>query len=64
MVNFHLERICKNNSKAFHTFRAAARSQAPIVKKLHVGGKVYSGDSVADGMFDSLNTLKAPSMDH
>ena len=55
--------IISNPSKAFQTFRAAARSHVPNVKKLQVVGKVYCGDSVADGMFDSLNSLKAPTMD-
>ena len=58
-----LSDIISNPSKAFQTFRAAARSHVPNVKKLQVVGKVYCGDSVADGMFDSLNSLKAPTMD-
>ena len=30
---------------------------------MQVGDKVYCGETVADGMFDSLNTHKAPCMD-
>ena len=64
IMDSKLNDIISNPSKAFRTFRAAARSNAPCVKRLQVGDKVYSGDTVADGMFDSLNNLKAPNMEH
>jgi len=58
-----LHGILSNPSAIFRQFRAASKSSAPTVQNLHVGDKVYSGSSVADGMFDSLNNLKAPSME-
>ena len=61
--DYKLHDILTNPASAFQAFRAAGRTSAPTVRRMHVGDKVYNGDCVADGMFDSLNTLKAPSMD-
>ena len=47
----------------FRQFRAASQISAPNVQNLHFGTKIYSGDAVANGMFDSLNSLKAPCME-
>jgi hypothetical protein len=57
------EILSKNPSAVFRTFRAATKSSAPNVNKIKVGDKVYSGDNVPDGIFDSLNQLKAPPME-
>ena len=47
----------------FRSVRASARSLAPSVMKMKVGDKVYSDPNVGDGMYDSLNSLKAPDME-
>ena len=54
--------IISNPSAAFSALRAGARSTAPAVKRMQVGDKVYMGESVADGLFDSLSSLKSPDM--
>ena len=54
--------IISNPSAAFRAFRAGARNASPSVKKMHVRDKVYLGESVPDGMYDSLSSLKAPEM--
>ena len=35
----------------------------PVVSTMRVGDKTYAGDTVPDGIFDSLNQLKAQEMD-
>ena len=62
-VDTDLHNILSDPSTAFRSLRSARKSSAPPVKKLHVGDKVYCGDAVADGMYDSLDSLKAPCMD-
>ena len=58
-----LHNILSNPKVVFRKLRSSAKSAKPAVKKMRVGDKVYSGEAVADGMFDSLNNLKAPNMD-
>ena len=57
------EILSKNPNAVFRAFKAASKSSAPAVNKMKVGSKVYSGDKVPDGIFDSLAQLKAPAMD-
>jgi hypothetical protein len=58
-----LHNILSESAPVFRSLRSARKCSAPSVKKLHVCDKIYCGDNVADGMYDSLNSLKAPSMD-
>ena len=63
-IDGDLHKIISDPAAAFHAFRTSGRSSTPVVKIMQVGGKVYTGENVADGMYDSLNTLKAPIMDN
>ena len=64
-VDSNLHNILTNPSAAFHAFKTTGRSSAPTVRRMQVGSdKVYLSKTVADGMYDSLNILKAPNMDH
>ena len=56
------EILSKNPTRVFSKFRAASASSAPVVNKMKVGEKVYTGEFVPDGIFDSLSQLKAPDM--
>jgi hypothetical protein len=58
-----LQNILSEPAPVFRSLRSAPKCSAPSVKKLHVGVKIYSGENVAGGMYDSLNSLKAPSME-
>ena len=58
-----LHDILSNPATVFRSLRAAAKKSSPEVKRMKVGNKVYEGQTVADGMFESLNTLKAPNME-
>ena len=51
--------IISNPSKIFQSIRNAKRCSSGKVEKLNVGNKVYLGDQVADGFFDSLSNLKS-----
>ena len=53
----------KNPSAIFKTIRSS-KSSSSRIQKLHVGNKTYSGDTVCDGFYDSLSSLKAPDMSH
>ena len=53
------EILSRNPRAVFSRFRAASRSTAPAVNKIRVSDKVYSGECVPAGIFDSLNQLKA-----
>ena len=58
-----LHDILSNPSNVFRKIRSSARSSSPAVKTMKVGDKVYSGEVVADGLFDSMMNLKAPNME-
>ena len=45
-------------SSLFKKIRSAKRGKGTSINKLTVGDKVYSNDSVADGFFDSISSLK------
>ena len=55
-----LHNILSNPSTVFKKLRASSRNTSSVLKRLKVGDKVYVNERVPDGMFDSLNTLKAP----
>ena len=55
--------LTRNPSAVFSMFREASRNSMPVVSTMRVGDKTYSGDNVPDGIFDSLNQLKAKEMD-
>ena len=55
-----LHSIISYPSTVFKKLRASSRSSPSALKRLQVGDKVYSNERVPDGMFDSLNALKAP----
>jgi hypothetical protein len=61
--DIHLHDMLSNPQAVFRSFRAAKKDNAPPVKRMKVGDKVYEGHHVADGMFDSLHSLKAPDME-
>ena len=50
--------ISHNPSKLYQAVRAARRSSGPDVKKLFVRDRVYEGEEVCDGFFDSISFLK------
>jgi hypothetical protein len=51
--------ICTSNpSPIFKSIKSAKRSTAGKIQKLSVGLKVYHGDSVQDGFYDSISQLK------
>ena len=57
-----LHNIISNPSTVFKKLRANNRSSTSVLKRLQVGDNVYSNERVPDGMFDSLNALKAPDL--
>ena len=57
------EILSKNPSAVFSMFREASRNSMPVVSTMRVDDKTYAGDTVPDGIFDSLNQLKAQEMD-
>jgi hypothetical protein len=57
-----LHNILSNPTTVYRSLRAAAKKSSPNINRMKVGDKVYEGQTVADGMFDSLHTLKAPNM--
>ena len=61
-IDGDLHKIISNPAAAFHAFRSSGRSSTRVVKRMQVGSKVFSGENVADGLYDSMNTLKAPCM--
>ena len=49
----------KNPSKVFNSVRKSKQSGTRQVNKLTVDGKMYTGDTVRDGFYDSLLNLKS-----
>ena len=47
-----------NPSHTFKTIKALKNSSTKKIAHLHVGSKVFRGDQVPDGMFESIKTLK------
>ena len=52
----------KNPAAIFNTIRSMKGKSDSEIQKLKVSGKVYSGNTVPDGFYDSLSSLKAPDM--
>ena len=48
-----------NPTKVFDTIRASKKKNARKIGKLIVNGKVYAGEAVPDGFYDSLLHLKS-----
>jgi hypothetical protein len=54
------EKLCSSDlSSVFASVKHAKRSKAGKINKLTVGNKVYVGDSVRDGFYDSISELKS-----
>ena len=47
-----------NPTKVFQAVRHVRRSALPDVRKLHVGDRIYEGEEVSDGFYDSISNLK------
>ena len=58
----NLSQILTNPSTAFRSIKKSKASPSAAVQNLKVNGKVYSGEDVADGFFDSLSSLKSPDL--
>ena len=54
--------LTSNPRKLYRSIRASNNKGSSKINTLNVGNKVYSGNSVPDGFFDSLSTLKSPDM--
>ena len=54
--------LSSNPSSVFHSIKATKRSSAQPVQSLKVKDKLYTGNQVPDGFYDSLSSLKAPDM--
>ena len=51
--------VSSNPSKLFSAIRRSRKANTVRIDKLKVDDKVYLGDSVKDGFFDSISTLKS-----
>ena len=51
--------VSNNPSKLFNSIKRSKRSESSKIRKLTVGNKLYSDDSVKDGFFDSISSLKS-----
>ena len=58
----NLSTILTNPSTAFRSLRSAKASSSAPVNSLNVNGKLYNGESVSDGFYDSLSALKSPDL--
>ena len=58
----NLSEILSNPSTAFRSIKSSKASASAAVQNLKVNGKVYSGEDVADGFYDSLSSLKSPDL--
>ena len=56
--------LTTNPSSAYSFLRSSKNINTGTIQTLSVGDKVYSGSAVSDGFFDSLASLKAPSMEN
>ena len=55
-----LHTILTENPSSLHGYiKSCKNSKASCIQKLTVGQKVYEGESVADGFFDSMSALKS-----
>ena len=56
--------LSSNPCILFQSLRSFKSHDSAGIQSLKVGDKVYCGSEVPDGFFDSLSSLKAPSMTH
>ena len=54
--------LSSNPGALYRSLKTSKNSQSSRIHSLSVGDKVYTGDSVPDGFFDSLSSLKSPDM--
>ena len=55
--------VLTSNPESLYKFVKASNNQTSAkIKSLKVGSKVYNGNTVPDGFFDSLSSLKSPDM--
>ena len=54
--------LTSNPEKLYRFVKASNNKSSARIKSLKVGNKVYTGNSVPDGFFDSLSSLKSPDM--
>ena len=52
--------IISNPSTVYRSLKATLRKASTTVRRMKVGEKLYEGQAVADGMYDSLSKMKAP----
>ena len=58
----NLSEILSNPSTAFRSIKSSKASASATVQNLKVNEKVYSGEDVANGFYDSLSSLKSPDL--
>ena len=56
--------LSQDPSSLYGYLRACKNGTPTTIQKLTVGDKVYEGEQVADGFFDSMSSLKACDMKH
>ena len=54
--------LSSNPSAVFRSIKSAKGSASSSIHNLKVNGKVYSGETVPDGFYDSLSSLKSPDL--
>ena len=54
--------LSTNPSAAHRSIKASKSSSSSDIQNLKVDNKIYTGEKVPDGFFDSLSSLKAPDM--
>ena len=54
--------ISSNPSAAFRSIKSSSRAAVQPIQNLKVKDKLYSGENVPDGFYDSLSSLKAPDL--
>ena len=54
--------LSTNPYSVHHAIKASKNASDSGIQNLKVGDKVYSGENVPDGFYDSLSSLKAPDM--
>ena len=57
-----LQSVLSSNPSSVYKSIKNNKNQSKKINTLRVGKKVYSGDSVPDGFFDSMSSLKCPDM--
>ena len=55
--------VTKNPRSIYSYLRSIRKTNNSTIQALHVGEKLYEGDSVADGFYDSMTSLKSCDMD-